>query len=127
MVEAIGHGRFLVSLDGRKQLAYGVADRDRAWVFIDGHTYVVASRESPQRGAVGLVDERLALSAPMPATVIAVNTAVGREVGEGDTVIVLEAMKMELPIAAPRAGRVKAVLCRPGELVQPGEPLLELE
>jgi urea carboxylase len=39
----------------------------------------------------------------------------------------LEAMKMELPIKAPRDGRVTAVHCKPGELVQPGVPLLELE
>ena len=48
-------------------------------------------------------------------------------VNEGDTVIVLEAMKMELPIKAPRSGVVKAVNCAKGELVQPGVNLLELE
>jgi biotin carboxyl carrier protein len=39
----------------------------------------------------------------------------------------LEAMKMELPIRAPRDARVKAIACRQGDLVQPGVPLLELE
>jgi biotin carboxyl carrier protein len=39
----------------------------------------------------------------------------------------LEAMKMELPIRAARAGRVKALACREGELVQPGVPLVEME
>jgi biotin carboxyl carrier protein len=65
--------------------------------------------------------------APMPATVVSINTAVGQTVSEGDTVIVLEAMKMELPIKAPRAGLVKAIHCAKGELVQPGINLLELE
>ena len=64
---------------------------------------------------------------PMPATVVAINAAPGQNVNEGDTLIVLEAMKMELPIKAPRAGRVKAIACQPGEQVQPGTPLLELE
>jgi biotin carboxyl carrier protein len=41
--------------------------------------------------------------------------------------VMLEAMKMELPIKAPRDGIVKAIACRPGELVQPAVPLLELE
>jgi biotin carboxyl carrier protein len=63
----------------------------------------------------------------MPATVVSINTAPGRAVNEGDTVIVLEAMKMELPIKAPRSGVVKAVHCAKGELVQPGVNLLELE
>jgi len=41
--------------------------------------------------------------------------------------VLLEAMKMELPIRAPREGRVKALHCRPGELVQPGTALVDLE
>jgi biotin carboxyl carrier protein len=63
----------------------------------------------------------------MPATVVAINAAPGQTVSEGDTLIVLEAMKMELPIKAPRNGVVKAVNCAKGELVQPGVNLLELE
>ena len=64
---------------------------------------------------------------PMPATVVAIIAAVGEQVSEGQTVIVLEAMKMELPIKAPRSGVVKAVHCAKGDLVQPGVILLELD
>jgi acetyl-CoA carboxylase biotin carboxylase subunit len=64
--------------------------------------------------------------APMPATVVAIKTATGETVNEGDTVIVLEAMKMELPIKAPRSGVVKAIHCAKGDLVQPGVILLEI-
>jgi biotin carboxyl carrier protein len=69
----------------------------------------------------------VALAAPMPATVTMVNVAPGQDVSPGDVLIMLEAMKMELPIKAPRAGRVASVACRRGELVQSGVPLLELE
>ena len=65
--------------------------------------------------------------APMPATVVAINASAGQTVNEGDTVIVLEAMKMELPIKSPRSGVVKAVHCAKGDLVQPGVVLLEIE
>ena len=64
---------------------------------------------------------------PMPATVVAIHAAPGQHVNEGDTLIVLEAMKMELAIKAPRSGVVKAVNCATGELVQPGVDLLELD
>ena len=64
---------------------------------------------------------------PMPATVVAINATPGQAVTEGETLIVLEAMKMELPIKAPRSGVVKAVHCAKGDLVQPGVNLLELE
>jgi len=67
-----------------------------------------------------------ALAAPMPGTVIDVAVGVGQQVRAGDILLTLEAMKMELPIRAPRDGRVSAVRCVPGELVQPGPPLIEI-
>jgi biotin carboxyl carrier protein len=63
----------------------------------------------------------------MPATVVRVLVIPGQQVTQGDTMVVLEAMKMELAIAAPREGTVRAVRCQPGELVQPGSPLVEME
>jgi biotin carboxyl carrier protein len=72
-------------------------------------------------------DDELALAAPMPATVASIHVTPGQDVATGDLLVTLEAMKMELSIRAPRAGRVKSVACRRGELVQPGVPLLELE
>jgi biotin carboxyl carrier protein len=67
------------------------------------------------------------LSAPMPATVRAVLVTPGQAVVRGETVVILEAMKMELPLRAPHDGEVKDIRCQPGELVQPGTPLLEIQ
>jgi acetyl-CoA carboxylase biotin carboxylase subunit len=64
-----------------------------------------------------------ALIAPMPATVIKVNAQAGDAVSKGDVVVLLEAMKMELPLRAPADATVAEVHCREGELVQ-GEALL---
>ena len=66
------------------------------------------------------------LSAPMPGTVIEIAVAPGQQVHAGDVLLTLEAMKMELPIRAPRDGVVSAVHCSPGQLVQPGPPLVDL-
>jgi 3-methylcrotonyl-CoA carboxylase alpha subunit len=63
----------------------------------------------------------------MPATVVAVLVEPGARVQKGDTLLMLEAMKMELPIRAARDGVVRAIRCKPGELVQPGVDLVELE
>jgi len=63
--------------------------------------------------------------APMPATVIRVQVKPGDAVRKGDIVLVLEAMKMELPIRALGEGIVAAVHCREGELVQPDTALVE--
>ncbi len=68
-----------------------------------------------------------ALCAPMPATVTAVAVEPGATVAAGDTLIRLEAMKMELAIRAPADGRVADIHCAVGDLVQPGRPLVTLD
>jgi biotin carboxyl carrier protein len=67
------------------------------------------------------------LEAPMPGTVLRVEVAPGDAVAAGRTLVVLEAMKMELAVAAPAAGTVEAVNVRPGELVSRGQPLVTIE
>jgi biotin carboxyl carrier protein len=62
----------------------------------------------------------------MPATVRQIRVKTGDVVHRGDTLIVLEAMKMELPVRAGADGTVSAIRCREGELVQPGVPLIEI-
>ena len=124
-VTPLGSGRYLVRNGTRQRLAYGIAAGDTRWVFIDGQVYVIdqAPASRARRRAGG--DD--ALASPMPATVVLVNVEPGREVAAGDLLVMLEAMKMEVQIRAPRNGRVKTVACQPGDLVQPGVPLLELE
>ena len=63
----------------------------------------------------------------MPATVTAVMVAAGQTVARGDTLVVLEAMKMEIPLRAPRDGRVTAVRCEKGDQVDAGVPLVVVE
>lgn len=123
MVDTLGNGRFRV--DGR--LAYAARGRRSTWVFIDGRTYVIEPESRDASDRLHATDDQMALSAPMPATVVAINVTPGQEVASGDLLVTLEAMKMELPINAPRAGRVKALACREGELVQPGVPLVEID
>jgi acetyl/propionyl-CoA carboxylase alpha subunit len=98
------------------------------WVFLDGDVFQIeiedAQQETARRRDRSSHD---ALAAPMPATVSRVLVEVGQTVARGDTLVLLEAMKMEMPIKAPHEGQVAAIRCQPGELVQPGVPLLELE
>jgi 3-methylcrotonyl-CoA carboxylase alpha subunit len=111
--------------DGDRQVRVAVASAANAtWVFIDGAVWRVGHAASGERRAAR---GESSVMSPMPATVVAINTAAGEPVSEGDTVMVLEAMKMELPIKAPRGGVVKAVNCAIGELVQPGVNLVDIE
>jgi biotin carboxyl carrier protein len=65
--------------------------------------------------------------APMPATVARIQAQVGQRVTRGDTLLILEAMKMELPVRATSDGTVTTISCAEGELVQPGVPLIEID
>jgi len=68
-----------------------------------------------------------ALEAPMPGTVIKILVSPGDRVQRGQELLVVEAMKMENALRAPRAGVVRAVQAELGEMVAPGRTLVELE
>lgn len=107
-------------------LAWSVSAGDTRWVYFDGNLYefTVVRAAGGRKRAGGHHD---ALMAPMPATVRKINVKVGDRIARGDTLIVLEAMKMELPVKAAASGAVEAINCREGDLVQPGTPLIEIE
>jgi acetyl-CoA carboxylase biotin carboxyl carrier protein len=64
--------------------------------------------------------------AHITGTVWRIECAVGDAVAEGDTVVVLESMKMEMPVEAEEGGTVRRVLVREGQAVREGEPLVSL-
>jgi 3-methylcrotonyl-CoA carboxylase alpha subunit len=142
-----GAGRFVVELGGRLiELADCRRDGDRFTATVDGrpvearvfdaggdtvavsagrsvafHRRSVAEEGGDERGASG------AITAPMPGKIVAVAVKKGAPVKRGDPVIVLEAMKMEQTLAAPRDGRVATVACRPGDLVVEGALLAAVD
>lgn len=130
-----GDREFRVEVDGDRVVvdgqvvdvparAHAVADGDKRWVFLDGEVFEFEVQRPGRKRPAG---HHGSLSAPMPATVLRVNIDVGASVRRGDTLLVLEAMKMELPVRATSDGTVTAVHCRVGELVQPGVALVEID
>ena len=67
------------------------------------------------------------ITAPMGGKVIDVKVKVGDQVNEDDEVIILEAMKMELPVVATASGIVKEVRCEVGDAVEADNVLIVLE
>lgn len=65
--------------------------------------------------------------AEMVANVMEVVSAAGTEVAEGDTIVLLESMKMEIPVLAEAAGRVAEVVVKPGDVVHEGDPMVIIE
>lgn len=64
------------------------------------------------------------VKSPMPGNILKINVTVGQKVNEGDTLFVLEAMKMENEIAAPKAGTVAQIIVSKGAVVETGAPLV---
>lgn len=124
-LESLEPGVYVVdSAEGRRTVAVAGPADDR-WLSIDGQVFrVEVAGEARARKKSG--GGQGSLMAPMPATVVKLLVEPGATVAEGETLIVLEAMKMELPIRAPRAGVVGAIHCKAGELVQPNVALLEI-
>jgi acetyl-CoA carboxylase biotin carboxyl carrier protein len=73
------------------------------------------------------VIEMADVTMPMNGKVIAVNVEMGQSVEEDDELIVIEAMKMELPIVAPTGGTVKEVKVKVGESYQVGDVVVVIE
>ena len=141
-------GRYVVLLDGR---ALEVDVRDTGAfgmsLLLEGRSQDVAleRRAGGYRVAlsgrvidVGLVEGRGAAAprvaggparvrAPMPGKIVRVLVAAGQDVGAGQGLVVMEAMKMENEIRAPRAGRVKEAPVKEGQAVETGALLVLLE
>jgi 3-methylcrotonyl-CoA carboxylase alpha subunit len=110
--------------DGAHPAAAAIAG-DAVWVSVDGEVFEFRLiRGSNHRGVAGDHD---VLSPPMSATVVRVAVTPGDRVRAGDLLVALEAMKMELPIRAPRDAVVRAVHCAEGDLVQPGSTIIEID
>ena len=73
------------------------------------------------------IDTSNALKAPLPGTIIEVKVKVGDAVNAGDTLVVLEAMKMANNLESEKAGTVKAVLVKEGDSVMEDTPLVVVE
>ena len=67
------------------------------------------------------------VEAHITGTVWKIECEVGQEVAEGDTVVIIESMKMEMPVEAEDDGTVKEIKCEEGQSVKEGDTLVVLE
>ena len=125
-VTRVADGVFRVEHDGAVHTVYVAGPPGRRTAWLRGQLFEEPAEESsaPRQAAARHLPH--SLTAPMPATVRAVLVASGASVSKGETLIVLEAMKMELALRAPIDGTVKSVACKVGDLVQPDVALVEL-
>ena len=125
--------QLLSSIDGGFELQHGhsrihgagtvLNGRRQLWVNGRTVTYERARPPVPEHPPAA----ETSLSADIPGVVLEVLVSPDQDVHAGDKLVLLESMKMVLPILAPEDGVVRSVRCRPGESVPAGVPLVELE
>lgn len=119
-------GQVSLMIDGRPATVYWASEGAQKWFSVDGCTYRLekpaprAARPTPGHG------EGEAVRAPMPASVRAVQVAEGQAVEKGQTLLLLEAMKMEIRVRAPGSGRVARLLVSAGQTVEKDQMLVEI-
>jgi acetyl-CoA/propionyl-CoA carboxylase, biotin carboxylase, biotin carboxyl carrier protein len=122
-VRPAADGLARVTLDGVARRYAFARDGDALWIARDGHHLELrvarAAREAGAHGADSL-------EAPMPGTVLLVHAANGQAVEEGEVLVVIESMKMELSIAAPHAGTVQGLDVNVGDKVGLRQVLAEV-
>lgn len=88
-----------------------------------------ASKVSPQPPSPSeeALEEKVIISAPFPAQVLSIKKNLGDNVREGEVLLILEAMKMEIEISSPRDGIIDEILVEEGKRVESGDRLLTVK
>ena len=120
-------GELRLRTGGREVVAHWAVNGSARWVHLNGRTWRLEALPVSRRRPAEAHSAEDELRAPMPGQVRAVQAAAGAVVERGQTLIVLEAMKMELLIQAPRSGRVAEVLVSAGQTVERDQVLARME
>lgn len=121
--------RMALEQAGRRAVAYVAREGERTWVHVGGKTILVRAVQ-PERGRSTRArkdNESGIVLSPMPGQVRAVLVEAGARVTEGQPLLLLEAMKMELRIPAPFAGRVAELGVAVGDTVEREQILARVE
>ena len=115
----------------RSRLLIVARDKDRRYVWLEGCTYVIQigteERRLADKGEDRAQKGKSIITAPMPGKVVKVNVTEKEAVRKNQTLVIVEAMKMENEIKSPLEGFVKKIHVSAGDLVDSEKPLLELE
>jgi biotin carboxyl carrier protein len=118
-------GELTLTVDGVTHTALSAQDGSTHFVAIDGEVFELKKPEARRARRMQHHGEDN-LTASMPGQITRVLIGEGDAVQRGQPLIVLEAMKMEIKIAAPHDGRVVKVLVQPGQVVDRGQALIEM-
>ena len=124
-VQSLPDGGYRFQLDGESHTVYTASDKDQRYIQTDDAAYILTvPTKSARRKTASAGDE---LVAQMPGQVTAVLVKAGDDTTRGQTLLILEAMKMEIRVTAPADGRVGQILVQQGAVVERGQRLVVFE
>ena len=118
-------GRLDLRIDGKRITAYVSVDHAKRWVTVNGQTLLLTKASGAHKSG-GSHHAAGELTAPMPGQVRAVNVHEGEAVTKGQTLLLLEAMKMEIRVQSPQDGLVKKLFVQQGQTVEREQTLIEI-
>ena len=115
-----------VELNGKKYVVEVERAESVAMPHLPTPKHTAAAQATVAPAAPKAAASANSITAPLPGSITAVNVKAGDAVKAGDTLLIIEAMKMENEVMAPADGTVKAVHVSAGQSVQQGDALIDL-
>lgn len=125
LISRDGHEMVLDTPNGRIKAAVATPNKDGDTMVIAAGSEAILSEAGKKMKKAG--GHAGGLTSPMPGKIFKILKDAGSEVKKGETIIILEAMKMEHPIRSDKDGKVKKIFFQIGQLVQGGVLLAEVE
>lgn len=120
-------GRLELLMNGQRLTAYVASDNAKRWVTINGRTILLTKQAGYRKSAGRNHHAAGKLTAPMPGQVRAVNVSEREAVTKGQTLMLLEAMKMEIRIQSPQDGTIRKLFVSQGQIVEREQMLVEIQ
>lgn len=124
-MQRLADGEYYLTLDGIAHRLWIAHHKDKAYVHGFGRTWELEVT-NPAEAQAAESDGVNVASAPMPGVVVGVMVEVGEAVERGQTLMIIESMKMQSEITARAAGRIEAVMVAVGEAFERGAKLVAL-
>jgi acetyl/propionyl-CoA carboxylase alpha subunit len=125
-VAQVNSNCFALIIDGNKKTAWWARDDDAIYIRFDGRTHTLSYRDAISASQQAGVSDNV-IKADMPGIVVKINYNAGDSVKLGDVLIVIESMKMQISIVAPRDGVIKEVNIAANTAFEKNAELISLE
>ena len=119
--------RNAMEIGGRRVRYYVIHDGGSCTVWLDGRTYRLTRTGKSSLAEAAVSSASGEVTALMPGKLLRLEVAAGDTVSEKQTLAIMESMKMESALQAPRAGRVVEIRCQPGQAVEMGQVIMVID